>query len=87
MAAKTPDSVLRDSLGSVTRLACLFSSNNIDDGDTYTSNLSGIKYAWFQAEGTTGLVGVSKTAGGEITFLTGVEADDMTGTLYLEGNF
>ena len=85
MAAKTPDSILRDSIGSLTRLACLFSSNNIDNGDTYTTSLEGIRHAYFMCEGTTGLVGVSKTAAGVITFQTG--DDDLTGTLYLEGYF
>ncbi len=37
MAAKTPDSIIRESLGSLTLLICPFETANIDNEDTYTS--------------------------------------------------
>lgn len=84
MAAKTPDSVRRESIGSQTRLDCVFSSTNIDNGDTYTPGVTGIKNVWFSASSTTGMIGCSES-GGVITFATDV--DDQLGTLYIEGDF
>ena len=40
MAAKTPDSIIRESLGSLTLLICPFETANIDNEDTYTSGLN-----------------------------------------------
>lgn len=46
MAAKTPVSILRESLGSLTLHIATFTTNDIDDADTWASGIPGIVGAW-----------------------------------------
>jgi len=89
MAAKTPNTITRESAGSLTQLACLFSSNNIDDGDTYSSGIpSGcVKNFWWQTESvasnTTNNLGVTVHETASVfTFET--EENNKEGTLYIQ---
>jgi len=85
MAAKLPDSVLRESLGSMTLLMARFSTTNIDNDDTYASGLgTSVIDQWFNAtlDCTQGNEGVNVScSAGTFTFRTG--EDDVTGTLFI----
>lgn len=85
MAAKTPDSTHRESIGSLTLIKCIFSTANIDDGDTYATGLGSNLYGyWMNAslDCTQGNEGVNiSNSSGTLTFHTG--EDDVTGELYL----
>ena len=84
MAAKTPDSVLQESLGSLTLRICDFSTTNIDDGDTYASNVASIVGVWFNAslDCTQGGEGMNvSVSGDDLTFIA--PEDNVTGTLYI----
>jgi len=39
MAAKTPDSVVVESVGNLRKITATFSTNDIDDNDTWTSGI------------------------------------------------
>lgn len=84
MAAKTPDSISRESVGSLTLLKCNFSTTNIDNDDTYTSGLSSNVFGfWFNntlTDTAAKEVHVSESAG-VFTFSSG--EDDITGDLYI----
>ena len=80
MAAKTPDTIRQENLGTVRLVMAIFSSTNIDDTDTYTTGMDGIVGAWFAPDLTTGVVGVSNAAG-VLTFAA--SAANQTGTLYI----
>lgn len=80
MAAKTPDAVYRESLGTVNLVRCEFTSTNLDNTDTYTTGIAGIVGAWFSPSTTTGVVGVSN-ASGVLTFAC--SADNQVGTLFI----
>lgn len=87
MAVKTPDSIRRESLGSVILLIATFNSNDIDDTDTWASGLGGnVVGHWFQATDapstTTNAysVAVSESAG---TFTFNTEEDNRQGLLYV----
>lgn len=80
MAAKTPDSVKIDSLGSVRLIRAGFTSTNLDNADTYATGIKGIVGAWFSPDTTTGVVGVSNSAG---TLTFACSADNQTGTLFI----
>jgi hypothetical protein len=45
MAVKTPDSIIRESFGSLTAHIAVFSTNDIDDGDTWATGISNIVFA------------------------------------------
>ena len=84
MAEKTPDSIIRESLGSLTLLIGKYSSTNVDDGDTYPSGLSNVVDQWFNAtkdvtQGGEGM-NVSESSG---TFTFIAPEDDVTGTLFI----
>jgi hypothetical protein len=86
MAAKTPDSVIRESLGSLTLLICDFSTTNIDDGDTYATGLGNniVGDAWMAAtldptQGGEGM-NISKDSG---TLTFNAPEDNVTGTVYI----
>lgn len=85
MGEKLPDSVLRESLGSLTILQCIFSTTNVDDGDTYASGLgTNVWGYWFNASlaCTQGNEGVNvSNSSGTFTFQTG--ENDVTGSLYI----
>ena len=84
MAAKTPDSVLVESLGSLTLRIADFSSTNIDDGDTYASGVAAIVGVFFNAskDVTQGGEGMNiSVSGSALTFIA--PEDDVTGTLYI----
>lgn len=80
MAAKTPDSVRMDSLGSLRLIQAIFSSTNLDDTDTYATGITGIVGAWFAPDTTTGVVGVANSAG---TLTFACSAANQTGTLFI----
>jgi hypothetical protein len=84
MAEKTPDSVYRESVGSLTLLKCTFTSTDIDNDDTYASGLgSNVFGYWFNNTLTDTAakdVHVSESSG-TFTFSTG--EDDITGHLYI----
>jgi hypothetical protein len=87
MAAKTPDSVLIESLGSLKLTIATFSSNDIDDGDTWTSKIAGIVGYWgnLTDDGTQAKEGIDITlttaATGVLTFNVG--EDNRTGVIYV----
>ena len=80
MAAKTPDSVKQDKLGTVRLIYANFTSTNLDDTDTYATGIDGIIGAWFSPDSTKGVVGVSNSAG---TLTFACSADNQTGTLFI----
>lgn len=84
MGAKTPDSVYRESLGSLTMLKCVFSTTNIDNDDTYASGLgSNVFGFWFNttlADTAAKDVHISNSSG-TFTFSTG--EDNVTGDFYI----
>ncbi len=80
MAAKTPDAVYSDSLGSVRLIRAEFSTTNVDDTDTYASGITGIVDTWFSTDITTGAVGTTHS-GSTITFAC--SAANQTGTLFI----
>ena len=83
-AAKTPDSIQRESVGSLTLLICPFSTANIDDGDTYATGLDNIVGKWFNAskDPTQGGEGMNISEdSGTLTFHA--PEDDVTGTLFI----
>ena len=84
MAAKTPDTIVRESMGSLTLLICQFSTTNIDNDDTYATGLStNIVDLWFNCTLTdTAAKDVHPSnSSGTVTFSTG--EDDITGTLFI----
>jgi len=87
MAAKTPDSVLRENLGSLTLHIATFSTSDIDDGDTWTSKIPGIVGYWgnLTDDGTQTKEGIDITlttaATGVMTFNVG--EDNRTGVIYV----
>jgi len=46
MAAKTPDSILRESVGSLTLHIATFETNDMDNDDTWTSYIPGVVGWW-----------------------------------------
>ena len=82
--AKTPDSVQLESMGSLFLRIADFSTTNIDDGDTYASNVASIVGVWFNAskDVTQGGEGMNiSVSGSDLTFIS--PEDDVTGTLYI----
>lgn len=69
MAAKTPDSIIRENVGSLNLLICDFSTTNIDNEDTYATGLPNIVGCWFNAS-------LDPTQGGE-----GMNIAESSGTL------
>ena len=84
MAAKLPDTVYRENLGSLTLLQCDFTTTNIDNDDTYASGLSTNVFGyWFNttlADTAAKDVHVLNSSG-TFTFSTG--EDNITGQLYI----
>ena len=87
MAAKTPDSVLVESCGSLTLRIATFSTNDIDDGDTWTTGIDSIVGYWgnLTDDGTQTKEGIDITlttaSTGVLTFNVG--EDNRTGLVYL----
>jgi len=84
MAAKTPDSVLRESTGSLTLHIAVFSTNDIDDGDTYASGIKEIVGYWANGtdDPTQTKEGIDVSlSSSTFTFNTG--ENDRTGILYV----
>lgn len=85
MAEKTPDSVERLSMGSQTLLVATFSTNDIDDGDTWDTGLgTNAKYVW--ANGTDDPTQTKEgidcsLSSGTITFSVG--EDNRTGWVFV----
>jgi len=84
MAAKLPDTVYRESMGSLTMLRCDFLTTDIDNDDTYASGLSTNVWGyWFNTTLTDTAakdVHVSNSSG-TFTFSTG--EDNITGQLFI----
>lgn len=83
-AAKTPSSLLKESVGSMSIWIAKFT--DIDDTDTYASGITDIVAAWCDATDVpTGAsyegIDVGYTSAGAITFNTG--EDNRTGNLYI----
>ena len=74
MAAKTPDSILTENTGSSTMHIATFSTNDIDDGDTWTSGIPSVIGFWAHATDdptiTKESIDVGQSAG-VFTFYTG----------------
>ena len=82
MAAKTPDSIRKENLGSINLLIAVFVSENIDDNDTWASGIKNIiSYQW-QGISDAGydLSITSVTAAGLFTFDAG---SNTTGHLHV----
>ncbi len=81
MAAKTPETIFRESLGSLTLIIGQFdgatTANSLDDGDTWTTNIPNPVAAWATGTNapttnTQGIdVGITTAATGILTFQTG----------------
>ena len=81
MAAKVPETILRENLGSLTLIMGKFEGattlNSIDDGDTWTTNIPSIVGQWATGTNapttnTQGIdVGLTSAPTGELTFQTG----------------
>lgn len=76
MAAKTPETILRESMGSLTLHIASFA--DLDDGDTWASKIPGVVSAWGvltkapAASSDTGLtVSITNLATGQLTFWLG----------------
>ncbi len=84
MAAKTPVSVIRENVGSLTLHIATFTTNDLDDGDTWTSGINGVLAAWCNGtddpttQASNG-IDVGFTAAGVFTFYPG--EDNRTGIL------
>jgi hypothetical protein len=87
MAAKTPDSIQQESLGSLKLIIATFSTNDIDDGDTWASGIRGVVGYWgnLTDDGTQAKEGIDITlttaATGAFTFNVG--EDNRTGLVYV----
>lgn len=87
MAAKTPDSILQESAGSLTLRICDFSTTNIDDGDTYSTGITtivGVPIFSASKDVTQGGEGMNVSLAASTGVLTFIAPeDDVTGTLYI----
>ena len=91
MAAKTPDSITRASMGDLTMIVAKFegatTANSIDDADTWTSNIPSTVAHWCTGTdnpttNTHGVdVGLTDAPTGEFTFSVG--AANKTCTLFV----
>lgn len=86
MAAKTPDSIITENFGSKTLYKCIFSTNDIDDADTYASTIKDPIAYWCNGtdaptQGNEGIDVGHSTTTGTFTFRT-AEAN-RTGELYI----
>lgn len=77
-AAKTPAAVYNEVAGSVRLIIMTFT--DIDDADTYTSEIDGVITSWFQTSTTTGVVGVTESLG---VFTFAASASNQVGTLFI----
>ena len=84
MAAKTPDSIQQESLGSLKLIIATFSTNDIDDGDTWASGISGIVGYWgnLTDDGTQAKEGIDISLSTS-TFTFNVGEDNRTGLIYV----
>jgi hypothetical protein len=82
MAARTPSTLERENVGSLTLHIATFT--DIDNADTYASGIQGVVGFWFQqtddAADTQFGVAVSESSG---TFTFNTDEDDKTGSLYV----
>ena len=84
MAAKTPDSIQQESLGSLKLIIATFSTNDIDDTDTWASGIQGIVGYWANAtdDPTQAKEGIDVALStSTFTFSTG--EDNRTGMVYV----
>lgn len=88
MAAKTPDSIVRESMGSKTLFIATFSTNDIDDGDTWATGLgTNIVGYWgnLTDDGTQAKESIDiSNSSGTLTFNVG--EDNRTGIVYVLAN-
>jgi len=86
--AITPESITRHSAGSNTLISATFAADEVDDGETWTSNIPSVVGWWFNANDdptqTKEKVDVTLTTPttGVFTFHTS-DADDRTGILHV----
>ena len=81
MAAKTPDSLTKENLGSANLLIATFVSANIDDNDTWASGINSIIGYWWCGIGDNCYdVSITSTTSGTFTFDS---AGSMTGKFYV----
>lgn len=92
MAAKTPTKLYRESAGSMTRVVAVFDgTNDIDDGDTWTTGVPQIVTYWANGTDdptqTSEAIDVTLTTAetGKLTFNTG--EDNREGLVFIEGFF
>ena len=78
MAAITPDTILRENMGSLTLHIATFITNDIDDADTWASGIPGIVSVWnntidnpTSTTDTALNVSISNLATGQLTFFAG----------------
>ena len=88
MAAKTPDTIIRESLGKLKLHICDFTTTNIDNEDTYASGITSIVGEPIFAvsvdptsQGDENCNVVTTTSTGSIEFHS--PQDNLTGTLYI----
>ena len=79
MAAITPDSIQRESMGSLTLHIATFHTTTIDNADTWESDIPGIVASWStittaqtSASSTALAISTSNLGTGQLTFTTGV---------------
>jgi hypothetical protein len=84
MAAKTPDSIQQESLGSLKLIIATFTTNDIDDGDTWASGIQGIVGYWgnLTDDGTQAKEGIDISLSTS-TFTFNVGEDNRTGLIYV----
>ena len=87
MAAKTADSILKENVGSCTLYIATFSTNDIDDGDTWASGIPNVIGYWgnLTDDGTQEKekidITLSTAATGAFTFNVG--ENNRTGMIYV----
>jgi len=86
MAAKTPDSIVIENLGSNTLYKCRFSTNDIDDADTYASKITSAIAYWcsptdLPTQTKEGIDVAYVQSTGTFTFYTG--ENNRTGDLFI----
>lgn len=84
MAAKTPNRVRVENIGSLKLLIALFSPEQIDSGDTWASGVKHIAGAWFSSKDASvfdAAMGIDWTVNGLITFTTADSSQE--GTVFI----
>jgi hypothetical protein len=85
MAAKSPDNIYEENLGSLKLIRAVYSTTNVDDADTWASGIVGIVDHWFSSQSNPGTqtsagTNVAQSSG---TFTFYPASDNTTGTLFV----